>query len=75
MEADLRSVPAGPAQEADMGETAPSFEEFYEATFRRLFTAVCLVTWNRHEAEVAQEAFVRVFEPFDHDPRVFPGGA
>jgi hypothetical protein len=31
--------------------------------YRRLFTALCLVTRNRHEAEdVAQEAFVRVFE-------------
>jgi RNA polymerase sigma-70 factor (ECF subfamily) len=67
MEANLRSVPAGPAEEADLGETAPSFEEFYEATFRRLFTALCLVTGSRHEAEeVAQEAFVRVFERWDH---------
>ena len=49
-----------------MGEMAPSFEEFYEATFRRLFTALCLVTGNRHEAEeIAQEAFVRVFERWD----------
>jgi RNA polymerase sigma-70 factor (ECF subfamily) len=67
MEASLRSVPAGPAVEADVGETAPSFEEFYEASFRRLFTALCLVTGNRHEAEeVAQESFVRVFERWDH---------
>jgi hypothetical protein len=26
-----------------VGETAPSFEEFYETTLRRLFTALCLV--------------------------------
>ena len=66
MEANLRSVPAGPAEEADVGETAPSFEEFYEATCRPLFTALCLVTGNRHEAEeVAQDAFVRVFERWD----------
>ena len=66
MGAHLRSVPAEPAEEADVGETAPSFEEFYEATVRRLFTALCLVTGNRHEAEeVAQEAFVRVFERWD----------
>jgi RNA polymerase sigma-70 factor, ECF subfamily len=66
MEASLRTVPAEPAEEADVGETAPSFEEFYEATFRRLFTALCLVAGNRHEAEeVAQEAFVRVFERWD----------
>jgi RNA polymerase sigma-70 factor, ECF subfamily len=63
----LRAAPAGPAEEADVAETAPSFEEFYEATFRRLFSGLCLVTGNRHEAEeVAQEAFVRVFERWDH---------
>ena len=38
MGANQRSVPAGPA-EADVGVMAPSFEEFYDATFRRLFTA------------------------------------
>jgi RNA polymerase sigma-70 factor (ECF subfamily) len=61
----LRSVPA--AEEANVGETAaPSFEEFYEANLRRLFTAVCLVTGNRDEAEeIVQEAFVRVFERWD----------
>ena len=66
METDLRSVPAEQAEEAYVGETAPSFEEFYEATFRRLFTALCLVTGNRHEAEeIAQDAFLRVFERWD----------
>jgi RNA polymerase sigma-70 factor (ECF subfamily) len=68
MEANLlRSVPAGAVEEADVGEGAPTFEEFYEATLRRLYTALCLVTGNRHEAEeVVQEAFVRVFERWDH---------
>ena len=67
MEANLRSVPAEPAEEADISERAPSFEEFYEATRRGLFTALCLVTGNRHEAEeIAQDAFVRVFERWDH---------
>lgn len=66
MEASLRSVPAEPAEEADVGRTAPSFEEFYQATFRRLFTALCLITGNRHEAEeIAQDSFVRVFERWD----------
>ena len=67
MEANLRAQPTEPAQEAVVvSETAPRFEEFYEATFRRLFTALCLVTGNRHEAEeVAQEAYVRVFERWD----------
>jgi RNA polymerase sigma-70 factor (ECF subfamily) len=66
METNLRSVPAGRAEEAYVGERVPSFEEFYEATFRRVFTALCLVTGNRHEAEeVAQDAFLRVFERWD----------
>ena len=66
MEADLRSVPAEPTEESNVGQGTPSFEEFYEATFRRLFTALCLVTGDRHEAEeIAQDAFVRVFERWD----------
>src|SRR5437870_553017 len=67
MEANSRSVLAGPAEEADMGEALPSFEEFYEARSRHLFTGLCLVTGNRQEAEeIAQDAFVRVFEPWDY---------
>jgi RNA polymerase sigma-70 factor, ECF subfamily len=66
MNANVRSVPVEPAEEADVGSATPSFEEFYQATFRRLFTALCLVTGNRHEAEeIAQHAFVRVFERWD----------
>lgn len=71
MEANLRSVPAGGAKGAAVGEMALSFEEFYEATFRRLFTALCLVTGNRHEAEeIAQDAFLRVFERWDRVGRL-----
>jgi RNA polymerase sigma-70 factor, ECF subfamily len=56
-----------PAGQSYLSEPPPSFEEFYEVSFRRLFTALCLVTGNRHEAEeIAQEAFVRVFERWDH---------
>jgi RNA polymerase sigma-70 factor (ECF subfamily) len=66
MAANLRSLPTDPAEEADVGERAPSFEEFYEATSRPVFTALCLVTGDRHEAEeIAQDAFVRVFERWD----------
>ena len=66
MVAHVRSVPAESAEEAAVGETAPSFEDFYEVTFRRLFTALCLITGDRHEAEeIAQDAFVRVFERWD----------
>jgi RNA polymerase sigma-70 factor (ECF subfamily) len=67
MEAQSRSVLAGPAAEAEGGDTLPSFEEFYQATSRPLFTALCLVTGSRQEAEeIAQDAFVRVFERWDH---------
>ena len=49
-----------------MAESALSFEEFYEANFARIFTALCLVTGNRHEAEeIAQDAFLRVFERWE----------
>jgi RNA polymerase sigma-70 factor (ECF subfamily) len=66
MEAHLRAVPAPSAEEAELVGHAPSFEEFYEASYRRLFTALCLVTGNRHEAEeVMQDAFLRVFERWD----------
>jgi RNA polymerase sigma-70 factor (ECF subfamily) len=64
MEANLRSV-AERGEEGVLTDEA-SFEEFYETTFRRLFAALCLVTGNRHEAEeIAQEAFLRVFERWD----------
>jgi RNA polymerase sigma-70 factor, ECF subfamily len=68
MEANhLQPVPAGPIEESDLGQGGASFEEFYETTLPRLYTALCLVTGNRHEAEeVAQEAFVRVFERWGH---------
>jgi RNA polymerase sigma-70 factor, ECF subfamily len=62
----LRSVPAGLDEEANLGARGPSFEEFYEASLRRLLTALRLVTGDRHEAEeIAQEAFVRVLERWD----------
>lgn len=63
MEAHLQPVPA---TSVEHGETAPppmSFEEFYGEHRGRLFTALCLVTGNRHEAEeIMQDAFLRVFE-------------
>jgi len=66
MELHLRSVLVASADEAEMSERAPSFEGFYESNFRRIFTALCLVTGNRHEAEeIAQDAFLRVFERWD----------
>ena len=43
MEANLRSVPAERGEEGVLTDDA-SFEEFYEANVRRVFTALCLVT-------------------------------
>jgi RNA polymerase sigma-70 factor (ECF subfamily) len=69
MEAHLRPVAdANAEQNEPVDSAAPdlSFEEFYEANRRHLFTALCLVSGNRHEAEeIMQDAFLRVFERWD----------
>ena len=66
MSSSLRIVRAEPAGEVAVRDLGPSFERFYADTARPLFTALCLVTGNRHEAEeIAQEALVRVFERWD----------
>jgi RNA polymerase sigma-70 factor (ECF subfamily) len=66
MNADMPSAPVAQAEEMGLGLAERSFEEFYQATFRRLFTALCLVTGDRHEAEeIAQQSFVRVYERWD----------
>jgi RNA polymerase sigma-70 factor (ECF subfamily) len=65
MEPNLRSVPAG-AEEVTLAEQAPSFDEFYGVNFKRVFTALCLVTGNSHEAEeITQDSFLRVYERWD----------
>ncbi len=52
-------------------ETTPSFEAFYENTHARLYTALCLVTGSRHEAEeVMQDAFLRVWERWERVGRL-----
>ena len=67
-------VPATIDEVSLVGEAAPSFEAFYENTHARLYTALCLVTGSRHEAEeVMQDAFVRVWERWDK--RRSPGSA
>jgi RNA polymerase sigma-70 factor (ECF subfamily) len=59
-------VPAASGEVTPVAEAAPSFEAFYEETHARLYTALCLVTGSRYEAEeVMQEAFVRVWERWD----------
>ncbi len=46
---------------------AQSFEEFFEAESPPMFRRLCLITGNRHEAEeVMQDAFLNVFERWDH---------
>jgi RNA polymerase sigma-70 factor (ECF subfamily) len=48
-------------------DASPSFEEFVENHHARLYGALCLVTGDRYEAEeVAQEAFLRILERWDH---------
>ena len=65
MEQNLRSVPEA-AEAAPVADQAPTFEEFYAANFKRVFSALCLVTGNRHEAEeIAQDSFVRVYERWE----------
>jgi len=45
---------------------APTFEALFAEQRKRLFTSLWLVTRDRHEAEeVAQEAFVKVWERWD----------
>lgn len=56
-------------------EVANPFEDFFEREKGGLFSAMCLVTHDRHEAEdLTQDAFVRIFEHWDRvgamdDPR------
>lgn len=51
---------------AEEDGTADTFEIFFAATNPRLFTALWLVTGDRYEAEeIAQDAFLRVFERWD----------
>jgi RNA polymerase sigma-70 factor (ECF subfamily) len=47
-------------------ESAPEFEEFFEAKRDRLYRALYLLTGNRHEAEeLTQDAFLKVWERWD----------
>jgi RNA polymerase sigma-70 factor (ECF subfamily) len=71
MDAHLRSVPGSPADGAVVRHATSSFDEFYGANFQRLFTALCLVTRNRSEAEeIAQDGFLRVLERWDRVARL-----
>jgi RNA polymerase sigma-70 factor (ECF subfamily) len=50
-----------------MRNDGPSFEGFFETEKDRLLRMLCVITGSRAEAEdIAQEAFTRVFERWDH---------
>jgi RNA polymerase sigma-70 factor (ECF subfamily) len=60
------STPSPETQEDGLIDPAETFEAFFEATHQRLFTALCLVTGDRYEAEeISQEAFLRVLEHWE----------
>jgi RNA polymerase sigma-70 factor (ECF subfamily) len=62
MEEPIRLV----ADAAHRVRTAPPFEAFVADHQARLFGALCLMTADRSEAEeIAQEAFLRLFERWD----------
>ena len=49
-----------------MTNSSVTFEGFFESERDRLFGVLCVITGDRHEAEeVAQEAFLRVWERWD----------
>jgi RNA polymerase sigma-70 factor, ECF subfamily len=68
MDEPLRLVAAS---EPTTAVRAESFEVFVTASQTRLFGSLCLMTGSRHEAEeIAQEAYVRVLERWDHVQRM-----
>ena len=61
----MRTIDPTPAEEAaTIADARPmEFDEFFARYRHRLFTALCLTTGDRHEAEeITQDAFVRVLE-------------
>jgi RNA polymerase sigma factor (sigma-70 family) len=66
----MRAQPRPETRSIDLEEAAPegppSFGDFYGSRHQRLFTALCLVTGNRQEAEeIMQDAFLRLYERWD----------
>jgi len=68
-------VPLSIATADSVAELAMRFDDFFEREKADLYSALCLVTRNRHEAEeLTQDAFVRLLERWDRvgrmsDPR------
>lgn len=62
---DLPATDASDSQDQD-SRSLPTFESLFEREQRRLHGALCVLTGNPHEAEeLAQDAFVRVWERWD----------
>jgi len=70
MDEPLRLAAGSEPPAATLAETA-SFEVFVTNSQARLFGSLCLMTGSRHEAEeIAQEAYIRVLERWDHVQRL-----
>ena len=66
METPLRVVTDVVKDPPDVSDEPLAFDAFYDEHFKRIYTALFLVTGDRHEAEeIAQESFLRVFERWD----------
>ena len=66
---DMASLIGIPATDVPQNDEIPPderFERFFEANHGRLFSALCLITGNRAEAEeLMQEAFLKLWERWD----------
>jgi len=66
MPSHLRQIEMPAQREAPANEPL-TFDVFFETKRRRLFGAFCLITGNRHESEeIVQDAFLRLWERWDH---------
>jgi RNA polymerase sigma-70 factor (ECF subfamily) len=67
MDRSLRELRGREVVETEVAEGPRSFEEFFASEHARLFGALCLVTGDRSEAEeIMQDAFLRLWERWDH---------
>jgi RNA polymerase sigma-70 factor (ECF subfamily) len=66
MDEPIRPVTSGELVLPVTAARAQAFEEFVLAEHGRLYSALCLITRDRHEAEdIQQEALLRVWERWD----------
>jgi RNA polymerase sigma-70 factor (ECF subfamily) len=66
-----REDPTGPVESGLDLEVSADFGAFFDLHFQKVFRAVLLMTRDRNEAEdVAQEAFVKVYERWDQVARM-----